>query len=361
MTAALTTVGVQQFSITIASGSLTGTASITAVGAGAFITHMGHTASDTGAQYDDATASLTRSGTTITATRGVTGTSQTVIVKGTITDGNTTNLISSVQTGIITTTSGNATGTATVTSTTAANTAIQHLGISTNASTTAHNRLDTSLTLSGTTITATFGVNATGTNLTGFTIIAFQAAALAASVQQVNNTSSSLTTSSTTITSVTTTNTMLFYSGCNSAGGNPSTGGMQYGQLAGATTFTATWNGTASTARQYNCTVTPFVAGMLAQNVQRGTSTFTAQTSRSITITSSPLNASIANWLGNSSTATTANPSVEYYSLTYTSAVALAMAVTVSASGTGSYEVINFNPASAGGVASDVIWFGMTF
>src|ERR1700721_166527 len=101
MTAALTSVGVQQVTIAIASGATTGTASITAVGSGAFYTIDGWTASEAGDQFDDCNATVTISGTTLTATRGAAGTSQTMSVVVTVVAGDTTNLVKSVQTGTL--------------------------------------------------------------------------------------------------------------------------------------------------------------------------------------------------------------------------------------------------------------------
>lgn len=56
MTAALTSVGVQQVSITIPNGSTSNTATITAVGSGAFILWQGQNTSDS----VDAVSALTR-------------------------------------------------------------------------------------------------------------------------------------------------------------------------------------------------------------------------------------------------------------------------------------------------------------
>src|SRR5579884_4501240 len=214
MTAALTSVGVQQVSITIASGSLTGTASISAVGAGAIITWQGCTATETAAQTDDAQANITISGTTVTATRGVTGSSQSLIINATITDCDTGNLAKSVQTGTLTITSTGTTGTATLSSVTNANTGVFYLGGNVNSSITTLSAFFTTLSLSATTLTAQRTTGTSTTLTVSYCVFEAFGAALNSSTQQVTTTNPSSGTSTTaTITSVTTANAMVCYGG----------------------------------------------------------------------------------------------------------------------------------------------------
>ncbi len=127
MTNYITSVGVQKFSITIASGQTTGTATINAVGSGAFIMPGGCNPSvSSNGEEISAYLSLTNS-TTITATRTL-GTAGTIAVKGCIVDGNTTNLIKSVQFGTITLTTGVTSNTASISAVTNANAVVQYLG-----------------------------------------------------------------------------------------------------------------------------------------------------------------------------------------------------------------------------------------
>ena len=191
MTNYITAAGVQQFSITIASGSTTGTVNLgTAVGTGAFINYGGSNPSVT-TDFAEAGAYLswnTSGGTTtITATRQ-TGTTGTIVVTGSMTDGDTTNLISSVQQGTITITAGT-THTATVTM--VSNAACHYMG-NTGTGTTLSADIDYTYLAygGGTTVSAT--VPASGTTTSGFCLISFQSGALGTGgVQNISATSSS--------------------------------------------------------------------------------------------------------------------------------------------------------------------------
>ena len=115
MTNYVTAAGVQQFSITIASGNTTAAATINAVGSGAFILFGGMSPSVANNPAEDfASITLTNS-TTITATR-VLGTTGTVTITGSIIDGDTTNLIKSVQYGLVTIAAAASSGTASISS-----------------------------------------------------------------------------------------------------------------------------------------------------------------------------------------------------------------------------------------------------
>jgi hypothetical protein len=339
----ITAVGTQQFSITIASGSLTGTATINAVGSGAFMLWQGQNPSDTSAQTDDTLCYLTISGTTITATRGVTGSSQTITVLGVIIDGDTTNLIKSVQSGTVTIASGATTGTASISAVTNNNTATGYLGTTINASQTNINKISPWLSLSGTTVTATINTaSVAGTQTIGYAVIEFQGAVLNQNVQNIAYAATlGVGTSDTvTITSLNRSNSFLIYAGANRNVNEANS--QQYGQLTAATTFTTTWNTAGSIARKFNCTAVELIGGVLNQAVQRGTIAFSAQTSNTATITSSVVANGFASWLNNSSTATFLNLDVADYNITQTNATTLTMTAGGSATGTGSYEVVEF-------------------
>lgn len=349
MTNYITSVGTQQFSITIASGSLTGTATISAVGSGAFIIWQGQNPSDTAAQTDDTLCYLTRSGTTITATRGVTGSSQTITVLGVIVDGDTTNLIKSVQTGTITITAGNTSGTATISAVTNNNTATGYLGTTIDTSQNNVNKISPVLSLSGTTVTATTLSAGLGTQTIAYCITEFQGAVLNQAVQNIayNATLAVGTSDTVTITSLNRSNSFLIYGG---AGRNINeANSQQYGQLTAATTFTTTWNTAGSVLRRFNATAVELVAGVLNQAVQRGTIALSAATSNTTTITSSVKTNGFVSWLNNSSTDTVLNLSTADFDITQTNATTLTMTAGGSATGTGSYEVVEFPAFSGGG------------
>ena len=348
MTASLTSVGVQSFSITIASGATTGTASISAVGSGAVMNWQGSTCTETSAQNNDTQASLTISGTTITATRGATGTSQSMVVNGTITDFDTTNAAKSVQTGTISITTTSTTGTATISAVTNTNTGVFYLGESSATSLTSIDSFFSTLSLSGTTLTAQRSTGTSATITVAYCIFEARGTALNSSTQQVTHTNATSGTNNTaTITSVTTANTMVCYAG--ERYNSSSTPSLDFTniQLTAATTLTYTWDATGVLPGVSVVTVMEFVAAMLAQNVQRGTLALSAATSNTATITSSPTAQTLLNWLFHTSTASTFNPATTNYKITQTNATTITLTVNTSASGTGSYEAINFNPAAA--------------
>ena len=348
MTNYITSVGTQQFSITIASGSLTGTATISAVGSGAFIIWQGENPSDTAAETDDTTAYLTISGTTITATRGVTGSSKTITVLGVIVDGDTTSLIKSVQFGTVSITPGNTSGTASISAVTNNNTAMAFLGRTMSATQSNVNKISPWLTLSGTTVTATIGsANGSGTETVAFCAIEFQGSVLNQAVQNIAyNATTNAASDTVTVTSVNRSNSFLIFSGSLFNVNEAQT--KQYGQLTAATTFTTTWNTSSSVARRFNCCLVELVAGVLNQAVQRGTIALSAATSNTATITSSVVGNGFVNWVGNSSSATTLNLNAAQYDITQTNATTITMTAGGSATGTGSYEAVEFPAFSSG-------------
>lgn len=350
MTAAITSVGVQQVSITIGSGATSNTATITAVGAGAFILYQGQTTID----FSDANAACARieltNPTTVTATRNTSST-DTVTINAVIIDGDTTNLIKSVQSGTITILTAATTGTATISAVTNTNTAVAFLGFST-AAILNLTRDEVALSLAGTTVTATRSAT-NGATVVGYCVIEFQGAALNSSTQNISIDSAGAgTTFTATITSVTVNNTMLIWGG-QFTGASSTSEAKDFGRfdLTNATTVTVTVNtAPAVTTNTYKCVVVEFVSAMLAQAIQRGTIAIAAGTSNTATITSSPTAETVCNWLGNTTTATTAQFNTSIASITQTNATTLTETLGTSGSVTGSYEVVDFNPA---GVATN--------
>jgi hypothetical protein len=345
----ITAAGVQQFSITIASGSLTGTATISAVGSGAFILFGGINPSNgSNPSLAFAYVTLTNS-TTITATRN-TSTSGTVVVTGSIVDGDTTNLIKSVQYGTVSIGAASTSGTAAINAVTNGNTAIHLLGWKSASTILSPQAEYPVLTLSGTTVTATRQSSASGAALTvGFVAIEFQGTALNQNVQNVAATSSASVTSYTAaITSVVVNNSICIYGGMAAAGATPANT-KQYGTLTSSTVLTANINTAVAIAKKYNCTVVEFISGVLNSAVQRNTTTLTGATSNTSTITGVTRGDSAISWLGNSTTvATSALDQAEGDAVLTSGTVVTLAKVTATGNITGSWEVAEFVPFSAG-------------
>lgn len=335
MTSYLASGGVQWFTITIASGQTTGTASISAVGSGAFMVWQGETTTDS-TTTTSAEAVLSISGTTVTATRAASST-DTITVNGAIVDGDTTNLVKSVQYGSLTIGSAATTNTASITAVTNNNTAIFYLGQSTTAGV-VFTRSFAAVSLSGTTVTATRG--ATGSTVTvGFVVVEFQGTALQSATQAVSIATAAGTSFTGTITGVSTSNSMIAYGGTVDAI-SADTRALSYGILTNSTTITSNYGASVGAGGSYKCTVIEFIPGIFT--IQRGTISISAGTSNTATITSSATASTLCNWLGNKSDITTGVLNTAISKITQTNATTLTMTVNSSASPTGSYEVIGF-------------------
>jgi hypothetical protein len=348
VTAALTSVGVQQVSITIGNGATSNTATITAVGAGAFIIWQGQTTTDsTTAASAFARIELTNS-TTVTATRNTSST-DTVTINALVVDGDTTNLVKSVQSGTVSIASGSTSGTASISAVTNANTAIFYLGTSTAAAANLTRDM-CNVSLSGTTVTAARNAS-NGACVVGFCVVEFQSAALASSTQNVTITSTASGTSfATTITSVTTANAMIAYGGMlNGVNTGDERKDFYRLSLASSTSVQMDCNtAPAGTSVIAKCVVIEFASGILAQSVQRSTISLSAATSNTATITSATAAQTACNWLGNSSDQSTFGLNDSICRITQTNDTTLTMNVNTSGSPVGSYEVITFNPAQTG-------------
>ncbi len=298
-----TAAGVQQFSITIASGSTTGTVNLgTAVGAGAYINYGGSNPSVTadfaeaGAYLSWATAGGT---TTITATRQ-TGTTGTVVVTGSITDGDTSNLVVAVQQGTVSI-AASTSGTASVTAPGSdGNSVIHYLGHSGTGTVISATADDPHLTQSSTTVTATTAGTATLT--VGFVLIELQSSCMTANaVQRISATSSSSVASFTASlgANVVLANAISFWGGWSIATVTTDLAeALMYGVLSAVGTFTVHVSQGVADAKTYNASIVEFNSGVLNSAVQRGT-TVAAGTSAFTQLTS--INESYAgiSWLGN--------------------------------------------------------------
>lgn len=355
MTNYITSVGVQQFSITISSGSTNGTATITAVGSGAFIVYGGINPSVSNSNSNEAFAYLTKTNsTTITATRN-TGTAGTVVITGSIIDGDPTNLIKSVQYGTISIGAASSSGTASISAVTNANTAIHFLGDA-YASAAGYDPTATPiLTLSGTTVTATRSAITGNADTVGFVAIEFQGSVLNSSVQNIAASHAQNVTSYTaSVSSVTANNTISIYAGQSASinlTNNAQT--LQYGTLTNGTTFTVNINtsaGQAGSTYKYNLSIVEFKAGVLNSSVQRGTTTLTAATSNTSTITSVTAANSGIVWLGDTTSDTGTNFNQDLGAVVLTNGTTVTVQKNSATSNiTGSWEVLEF-PAFSGGV-----------
>lgn len=294
---------VQQVSITIASGSTTGTATISAITGSALLFFQGCQTS-VATNSAEAFARVSISGTTVTATRPV-GTAGTCVVNAAIVDADSS-LVASVQMGTITVSSGTS-GTTTISAVTTTNSAIHLLG-STSSITSVNFGDNTPILVltNSTTVTATVRTRS-GTCIVGYMVVAFQAAALNQNTQPISKswTNSSLTTTQA-ITSVNVNNTMIFFGGCDNDANETNAADQQIVKLTSATALTfSTGVAEGDSAIVCNCTVVEFVSGVLQQSAQRGASTIAAGTSvQTDTVTSATPGASLLNMTGYTTTTT---------------------------------------------------------
>jgi len=301
----ITAVGVQQFSIKIGAAATSATATINTVGSGAFILWGGNNPSVANNPAEDfAYCTLTNS-TTITATRNTS--TGTVTLNGCIIDGDTTNLIKSVQYGTATIANLASTGTAAITGVTNANTAVHLLGWQSANTTLSGINEYPIVTLSGTTVTAT-RVGVAGALVVGFVVIEFQSGCLNQSVQNIAATNAlSVTSYTAAVTSVVTNNSICLYAGSNTAVVTTNVAEVkQYGSLTSSTVFTVNVNTAVANAKSYNCSVVEFKSGVLKSAVQRNTTTLTAVKQNQTVLSSVNSFNTAIDWLGNTTTATTA-------------------------------------------------------
>lgn len=360
--------GVQQFSITIPSSASTGTATINSVGSGAFILYGGFNPNTSAnPQQDYAYLQLTNS-TTVTATRSGSAVSDTVVLTGCILDGDTTNLIKSIQQGTIAVGSGASSNTATINPVTNANVAVHYLGQLTTDASLALDSILARLSLSGTTLTATKAT--TGAAVTvAYEIIEFQGTVLTANaVQQVSAASSSGVTSFTASlgSNVVLNNALSIYGGSTIATVTVNEAqGLMRGALTGVGTFTVNVNTTDAVAKNYNASIVEFNSGVLNSAVQRSNTTLTGVPSNTTAVSPS-VNFSYAglSWLNNTATATTSLLDQSYGAGALTNGSTITVTKnTATANITSSQEVFEFSAfVPPGGTAEqDAIWFGSFF
>lgn len=331
---------VQSVSITITAGT-SNTATISPVSSRAFIVFQEFTSpntSTTNPAINMAAIQLTNS-TTVTASLNTSGT---VTVKCQVIDP-TSALVTSVQKGVITIASGSTSNTGTITAVTNANTAIVSTGFIVNTTSSFdYSTLDTTVSLAGTTVTATRGASGAFAVAIAYQVIEFTGSALAQSVQQITCNLSNNISITSTITSVNVNNAMVFNAGSSCTTGSQARVCRMRTALTSPTQLTTSVN-TAGTGNISQVCVVEFASGVLIQSVQRGNIALAAQISNTATIISANVNKSICNFNMWNTSAANVNSAVGRWCLVQTSATVITLASNTAGTGNGYYEVGTFN------------------
>lgn len=284
---------IQQVSITISSGSTSNTATISAVGSGAFIIFQGWTdnkVSTANMNSCAARVTLTNS-TTVTATRN-TSLSDAVVINAVVIDA-TSSLVSAVQFGTIAIANTSTSNTATITSVDTSRSVVFFLGEDAQSTAVANGACGVTLT-NATTVTANRIGTASQTTVS-FCVVQF-AVGVVNRIQQFSSAfTSNSATDTQTITSVNTANSFIAYGGCTTS--SSALIGFYWMTLTNSTTVTLTRTSTATTSRTPYYTVVEFNSGIFSQ-MQRGSITLASVASNTATITSATTTKSVCNWLG---------------------------------------------------------------
>lgn len=297
---------VQSVSITIATGSTTGTASITSVNTAlSAVFFNGQTTNDTAANSintDIAGVTLTNA-TTVTATRGASSGSFTVTVNATVVTF-AASAISNIQQGTITMTGAVTSNTATITSVTTTDSCCLCNGFTISANAATGFCASKVVLTNATTVTATRAA-ASGTAVAYYTIITFASGVLNSSTQTGSiNIANGGSSNTATITAVTASQSMVIWGGFNSADGvNSLWSDSVYLALTNGTTVTATANSTVSgsTGTTIPFTIVEFKSANI-RSVNRGTITIaTSSASNTASITAVNTSYAIPNFTGFSS------------------------------------------------------------
>jgi hypothetical protein len=343
MTGALASAGVQYGTITVASGSTSGTASISAMGSGGFLLMDGQNASQAGASLAQSSCTLSISGTTITAARQ-TGGANTVTVPFVAVDGDTTNLIKSVQFGSVSFTGGSSTLNATISAVTTGNTAVAHLGVL-GTSTSVSLNLTWPIWALASSTAVSMTTNTSGGTLTGrFCAIEFQSAALVSLQYAVDTNAPSATTRARTITAVTLANTLSIYAGQWSSSTTASSQ-VQYGQLTATTTLTIGTNSAGFVSISFASFIVNLNSALVETAAQRGLISQAAAASGTAAISSVNTAHAILSYMGQKTNGS--NWNVITSSLSLTSSILVTANSGASTTNSTSYEVIALNSGSS--------------
>lgn len=253
---------IQQGSITVSSGALSATATITSVDTSkSWIIYLGQVTNLNADQNDHVTCKLTfTNSTTITANRGFKDGATTNVVNFVVITAEQ-HLVESIQTGSIAITA-LISGTATITSVDTTRSAVFYLGETGTDSGTIIARSHSVTLTDATTVTATANSSTTGS--VGYVVVQFRANIIK-SLQQFNNSfSTANTTDNQTISSVSMANTMLAWGNVTSGGT-----GTYTIQLTSATNVALVRVATSVTIRTPCYTVIEFKPGVL-RSIQRG-------------------------------------------------------------------------------------------
>lgn len=342
MTGALASAGVQFGTITVASGSTTGTASISAMGAGGFLLMDGFNASQAGGSLAQSSCTLSISGTTLTATRQTGGTN-TVTMPFVAVDGDTTNLIQSVQHGSVSFVGGSSTGNATISAVTTGNTAVAHLGVL-GTSTSVSLNLSWPVWALASSTAVSMTTNTSGGVITGrFCAIEFKSAALVSLQYATDTAAPSTTTRTKTISAVTLANTLSIYAGQWSSS-TTSSSQQQYGQLTSTTQLTIGTNSAGFVSIAYAAFIVNLASALVETGAQRGLITQTAAASATAAISTVDVTHAILSYLGSKTNGS--NWNVIANSLSLTSAILVTANAGASTTNSTSYEVIALNSSS---------------
>lgn len=358
---------IQNFSVTIASGSTTGVAVLgTSIVDTAVMLYGGcYTTATTSMAQGQATLSIAVVAgiATVTATR-LTASTNTVTVTGCVIDADSTNLIKSVQYITVTPTAEGTTNTA-ISSVNTSNAIVHLLGTRPGNATFSQGTNTPLLKITTATNVATT-LNTRTTSLSfNAVVIEFQGSALNQAVQFFSTAWHNTTTSTTqAITSVNPDNSLLFYAGYDNDNNETNAADNMAAQITNATTVTISCGvAEGDTPITYNGYVVEFVSGVMSQAVQRGTIVIAASTgSNTATLgTSVPATTSGCNFTGwlSTTTATTSLANVTAnIELTSTSIVTGTIGGTVPSgkNTTIGYEVFAFS--TGGGTATTYTFSG---
>lgn len=285
---------IQAFSITIASGATTGTATVTSVSTTLSSLHLSGMSSDntgTISGINDIAYLTQTNATTITATRN--GTSGNVTVKGYIIEWDAA-AVRSVQMGTITLTTTSTTNTATISSVTTTNSAVFYLGTSSSINGTAANSLCRLNLTDATTVTATRQTGTSATVIVSYCVVEWQSGVLNSNTQERTIDVDT----ADTISAVTTAQTMLAYGGQSLVSSGSWNG--QYNVNAALTgTTTVTTDGNLTSVGKIVVTVVEFKASQITLIQRNKTECLDASKAyEDVTITSVDTTKTIISWCG---------------------------------------------------------------
>lgn len=276
-------VSIQTFSITIASGSTSNTATISSVNTGRSVIFFGGSegTDGTNTQRDFGHCTLTDA-TTVTATRGQ-GTSSTCTVKGTVVEFTSSAVNVSAQYGTIALGAGVTSNTATISSVNTSFATVFFLGESTTGG--AHSTsFPANVELTNSTTVTAARVGSSNTVTVSYCVIEFTSTVIQSIEHKSSTISNTSTTATDTITAVTLANTFINYGSQTSAVSGPNATWSSLA-LTSTTQITFTREGTTTGNRIHKYDIVEFKPGILNSN-QVGTTTLTGATSNTTTITS---------------------------------------------------------------------------